>query len=170
MSCGGFLVRKARVEDVEHILKIQRSSYSDELIEDKMIFEAIIDCGSSYLAIDEDEGAVVAYLLTHPIQDINVPPSLHHMETLNLGTSSGDYWHIHDMTVIPYYRKRGIAKALLHAFFEELANVKEISLVSINDQSHLFWGRYGFVEIECDHNILDSYGQKNAQYMILERD
>lgn len=162
-----FVVRKASIEDVDDVLQIQRSSYSDELIEDKKIFETIINCGCSYLAVNTD-GEAVGYLLTHSIEDICVPPSLHDIETLTFDASSREYWHIHDMTVIPKYRNQGIAKAMLNMFIVDFSDVKEISLVSINDQSHLFWGRYGFVEVNCDDKILASYGQKNAQYMVLE--
>lgn len=162
-----FIIRTAVVEDVDAILCIQKSSYTDELIEDKKIFETVINLGFSYLALNVD-GEAVGYLLTHGIDDISVPPSLHHIDTLHFCKSNQEYWHIHDMTVVPEYRRLGVAKDLLNRFFTDLPNIKEISLVSINDQSHLFWGRYGFVEIHCHQNILDSYGQKNAQYMILE--
>lgn len=159
-----FVVRKADLADVDDMLRIQRSSYSDELIEDKKIFEAILKCSSSYVAaLNDGEGEVVAYLLTHGIEDISVPPTLHQ----SFGMGEGHLWHIHDMTVMPEYRKQGIAKALLNAFFTDFTDIQEISLVSINDQSHTFWGRYGFVEIDCDEKVLASYGQVNPKYMAL---
>lgn len=163
-------IKAANEEDTSDILNIQKSCYSDELVEDELVFFKVLRCKLSFIARNS-VNEPIGYLLAHSIEDILVPPSLHDLSTLQFGSGT-DYLYIHDLSVSPEYRGHGVGKDLVHHFLQYIAkeyeDVTYVSLVSINDISHSFWAQYGFAETSCDPAILNSYGQTNPQYMLLK--
>lgn len=88
------LVRPATLQDLDAIHEVQRSVYSDNLVERKKIFAGIIAYNQSLVAVADK---VVGFLLAHPTRR-NTIYLLHHFPGLNNITQEDVF--IHDMSVL----------------------------------------------------------------------
>ena len=136
-------IRKATVDDIEGIMRVQRASYTPDLVEPASIFEAIVACGMSYVATNEENATVVGFLVCHPtIRDtvyaLHEPPE---------HPPASPWAFIHDLSIDPEHRGKGIARKLLAALIDD-ARARSfigIQLIAVHG-AEAFWRHMGFRE------------------------
>jgi ribosomal protein S18 acetylase RimI-like enzyme len=96
----------------------------------------------SLVALDEKTDEIVGYMLVHYAKDI---PDLHsELQISDMNEKDHKCIFIHDVSVDPFYRGRGIAKNIVNHFMEsDVASGEIICLVSVNDSCG-FWEKMGF--------------------------
>lgn len=155
------LVRPARSRDLDAIMRIQEASYSSELVESRDVFESMLR--TSWVAEDDGE-RVLGFLLAHPWHDLENPPRLH--RPVNDALPAACYF-LHDLSVDPRHRGRGIASLLVRRSLEAFPDLP-LCLVAVNGTAQTFWKpKHGFEKISCETpEILESYADPSATYMI----
>jgi ribosomal protein S18 acetylase RimI-like enzyme len=86
-------------------------------------------------------GDCLGYAISHPYS-LGSPPLNTRIHTLS---KESDCWYLHDIAILPSYRKRGFVKSLLKEF-TLLANKhskRYLTLTSVN-RTDSFWLRQGF--------------------------
>ncbi|GAA0832811.1 MULTISPECIES: GNAT family N-acetyltransferase [Marinomonas] len=147
------------------IQRIQQAAYVESLHEEcevlKSKWQASPDTCFQYR---DETGRIVAYLLTHAWGS-SAAPKLH--DALP-EACAGDQLFVHDLAVSPEAAGKGIAKALLSAFFEQasLMGYSRFMLVAVQG-SVPFWARYGFQVKEVP--VSESYGE-GARLMVLSKE
>lgn len=152
-------IKKAETsKHLEAILSIQQKCYSPDMIESPLVFASIIDAGESFVFFEDD--TLIGYALCHPWHDVVRPPKLHEeLETIQQHAC----FFIHDLAIDPGYHGQGHASQFI-SFLRDITDLP-LSLVSVNN-THSFWSRFGFTEVECDPKILQSFSGE-AVYMLL---
>lgn len=165
-------IQKAYPTNTDDIITLQSTSYPLELIESFDTFSNILAQGASFIYLSDPDNEPIGYILSHGIIDNTNPPILNSFDSSSLLIDSIKYryWFIHDLTVHPHYRSRGIGKQLLNRLIEflkkEQEHINEIYIISVDERSHRFWKSHGFFECSCNQNILHTYGQENPKYMM----
>jgi len=175
-----FIIRKATLDDVADIFDIQCCTYPPEQVESYQTFVNIILEGVSFVACNTSD-KVIGYILCHYWGDLKRPPRLHG----DCGSCGGEFGtvgdprleaeciFIHDLCIHPYHRKKYIGTHLYRQATEYFAKNSgrceklPISLVAVKRASG-FWAQFGFVEKKCDVEILKSYEDPSAVFMVLE--
>ena len=161
------LVRPARPQDMDAIMRIQEASYSCELVEARDVFQSMLD--TSWVACSvNDRERVLGFLLAHPWHDLENPPRLH--RPVNDAPTTTSCYFLHDLSVDPRYRGRGIA-AMLVGRMREARPELPLCLVAVNGTANPFWkAKHGFEAVPCgDPGILESYADSTATYMLYLR-
>lgn len=163
-----YCIRRAQVNDVEWIMKIQRLNYSADLVEEAGVFESIVrehpNC--CFVALEAKSARVVGFFIAHMWPDVARPPALN---GYCIGGRDADktnrVYYIHDLTIDPTFQELGIGDHLTKAF---LASVKGddvvVTLVAVHHSAG-FWERHGFRKAVCCVDILATYGDPSAVYM-----
>ena len=132
-------IRKAVVDDLDAIMLVQSAVYTAEYVEDVEVFRAIVDHGTSFVAVDS-LGAVIGYLLCHAsvrdvIYALNLVPDM----------TDGGWMFIHDLSILPGYRRNNAASNMLVILEESFRQIQGIQLIAVNG-AESFWKRVGFVK------------------------
>ena len=162
----GFTIRKAVNADLKFMLDIQSMCYPSALVEAEYIFQSMLDTSLVLLSKNKNEG-LIGYLLAHPWHDIKSPPKLHSML---LDSNIATCFFLHDLTINPKYQRQnlGLGTQLVKEI-ECFSNALPMCLVAVNNTAISYWSRkHGFTPkaLSCDANILDSYGDESAIYMV----
>ena len=157
-------VRRATLADLEAIMEIQRESYIPELVESRDVFAAIISAGLSHVAIAVTGEEVVGFALAHP----SVRDRVHLLHTHVESFGEWDTLFIHDVSVRPSWRRKGVASALVHRFTHpEFTHHPQVQCIAM-ESAIPFWEKQGFRESETvrlDAATLESYGGGACAFM-----
>jgi GNAT superfamily N-acetyltransferase len=179
VPAGSISIRvvRATASLMDGVRRIQRACYPPELVESADVFSAILAHDMSLAAIDDD-GAVIGYLLAHPDVDSIAPPLLHcqpepvgggahnnnggaHNNNGGAHNNNGGAFFLHDLSVSPEHRSRGVAAALLRAYLAQHP-AGRVRLVAVND-AEPFWHKYGFRAQSCLLGV-DDAARMRANY------
>jgi predicted N-acetyltransferase YhbS len=144
MAATRVLVRDATPADLDAIHRVQAASYSDGLVESREVFSAILARGISLVAVDEASGRLMGFLLAHP-SERDAIYMLHHVPT-SCDCSSGVVF-VHDMSVLPEARGRGVGAALVRRFLDTHSERSSVQLMAVNG-AEAYWSRFGFERSE----------------------
>jgi GNAT superfamily N-acetyltransferase len=135
-------IRRAGIEDLPGIMRLQLQSYEASLREPASLFERIIGASPETCLAADHEGAIAGYLLAHAVADGfsdfgKGPAPLSGSETA---------LYLHDMCVSPAHRHEGIGRLLFAALNARLESggCTRITAVAVQD-SESFWTKRGFV-------------------------
>ena len=155
-----FTVRAVVHENLNEILELQKLSYRKEYWETKETFETMLNVYPKGCRVVFVDSKAVGYLFFHPslegkIQKLNYT-------SLKL-TGKEDCMYLHDLSIHPDYRGKGITKFLLNYLNESTKEegLHKQMLISVQD-SVLFWEKNGFEKVE----FIKDYGGLPAYYMI----
>lgn len=89
----------------------------------------------------DETGEICGYIVSHPIRKCE-PPALNQL--LGEIRPDADQYYIHDLAILPEFRRYGLAHQCLHEILEIVAKgYATTGLVSVYGTGD-FWGRYGF--------------------------
>lgn len=140
------MIREIRATDWPAILAIQAAAYPAEQLERLEALQSIWQVSPATCWVDERGRQVAGYLLAHPaMRD----------ELLPLGTvwkelpANTDTLFLHDLAVDPAARQTGVARQLAEAAlgYAWANEFETVWLVAVHE-SHRFWNRMGFEEID----------------------
>jgi ribosomal protein S18 acetylase RimI-like enzyme len=103
-----------------------------------------------------DDNGIKGYIISHPY-NISSPPKINTL----LPTVDFNCLFIHDIVIVPEYRRRGVGNEIIK---KVLDNHPIVSLVACDDTAKQFWTGYGFEVAEtsdCDYGI---YMVKNMDH------
>lgn len=156
-------------EDIKGILEIQKMCYHPGMRESFEVFDSIVVHGWSYVAIDTALAAasekIIGYLVAHPWHTLTYPPRLHAL--LDPPTAVVCMF-LHDVAVHPEHRHRGLAHALFRTFCKRLHEhpipFLPCTFVAVHGtaEKHVHATR-----LSCDPDILRSYADASATYMMI---
>lgn len=148
------MIRKANINDIESIYKIQEECYPQNLCENTNIFEKIIEQDMSYVYIinEDNQSIVIGYLLAH----YSFKDDLVLLNTTVINDKK-DCIFIHDLCTT--VKRRGVGSKL-YKFFEKENKNLNVQLISINETSLKFWLSNLFTPkfIIDNKEILENYG------------
>ena len=135
-------IRKLIEQDILAMLDVQRECYPPKLLESTETFlnkmrlfaEGSLGCFS--------EKRLCAYVFFHPwIKGVVVPLDY----VIGSIPPEPDCIYIHDLAVLPAYRRKKIAEQLIWKVFEigKQLSIRSYSLVAVQS-SEGFWRRFGF--------------------------
>jgi predicted GNAT family N-acyltransferase len=69
-----------------------------------------------------------------------------------------DCWHIHDCSIDPGFRGKGLGTSLIKQVFTvaQKSNHQRVQLVSVQN-SQMYWHRYGFLKCETEPKYDTTY-------------
>src|SRR5512138_915699 len=146
--------------DIPAVLEIQAACYTELVPESQASLRAKLHASRSTCFIASVGDATAGYLIALPWVFASPPE-------LNAGTcelpASPDCLYLHDLAVAPASRRFGVGRALVDAFFAELARLAlaRASLVAVQNSAP-YWARYGFRVIDPTAGLqakLSSYGE-----------
>ncbi|MBR7748124.1 GNAT family N-acetyltransferase [Undibacterium baiyunense] len=163
-----FIVRPMQVEDMDEILLVQAACYSDDIPESVESLRAKLLASplSCFVAIRHDE--LIAYLISLPWNS-SAPPALN-APTCEI-PAHVDCLYLHDLSVHPYARGTGVARALIDCFFSRCAQwqMRRSCLVAVQNSTS-YWQRFGFLPATTTAEMrekLSSY-PGNAEFLMRE--
>jgi ribosomal protein S18 acetylase RimI-like enzyme len=166
------------------MMQIQSMCYPSALVESEEIFESMLDTTLVLVLIlqiikndeQDDENAVIGYLLAHPWHDITQPPKLHKIHYKMNCDYTYSYistcFFLHDLTIHPMYQRTGLGLGtrLVNESIACFSNKLPLCLVAVNNTASGYWSKkHGFQKVACDADTLESYGDTSATYMVLEQ-
>ena len=154
------VLRPLAVADMPAVLAVQAQCYGDMLLESS-------DALASRLALSPDtcwaaalpDGALAAYLFTHPWPEDALPP-LDGVLARDWMLGAALTWFVHDMAVAPVGRGMGLAQRLYAAARDAaLADGLRSSRLIAVQSAAVWWRRLGYATITADE-----YAEKLADY------
>lgn len=157
------------MSDMGRVMLIQAACYGGDIPEsrDSLSAKLAASPASCFVAVDSDD--VVAYLIALPWVS-RVPPSLNAPDC-ELPVDP-DCVYLHDLSVLPSIRGRGIASLLIEHFFVYCRQsvMGKASLVAVQNSAD-FWRGFGFNSVELDVVLtqkLATYGH-DAEFLMCEK-
>lgn len=150
------------------LLAVQRACYGDGLIESLDVFARRLASPANCSLVIEVNGQVLAYLAAYRSLRGKVTP-LHGDFDPVAASLKADTLYLHDMAVLPPMAGRGLARALLAAWWAQAGSqgLHHTALVSVQG-SQAYWERQGYavqsLEQATQRTRLASYGT-DAVYM-----
>jgi GNAT superfamily N-acetyltransferase len=133
-------IRPLTEEDLPHVLVVQEDCYSRGLLESEETFACkLLLFPEGCLGAFED-GRLVAYVFSHPWSSGEFVPLHTSLDSL---PETADCVYIHDLAVLPSWRRRGIADRLLSTLFDlaHTYRIERVALVAVNN-SERYWEKY----------------------------
>lgn len=149
------LVRPLTQRDLDQALAIQADCYPPAIRDGEAAFASRIATAPDWCWAAERDGRLDAYLLSHPWPSMSPPAP----DTV-LTEAVGDVWYIHDLSVAPHARGRGLARLLLAACLEAHPQITRSELVAVPGAAPV-WSRLGWSEVT---NIPAALAAKVAAY------
>lgn len=131
-------VRPLTPSDVEAALAIQADCYPPAIRDGVAAFASRIEVAPEWCWAVENDGRLDAYLLSHPWPSMSPPAP----DTV-LTEVVGDCWYIHDLSVAPHARGRGLTRRLLAACLEAHPEITRSELVAVPGAEPV-WSRLGW--------------------------
>lgn len=163
-----FIVRPMQADDMDDILLVQAACYGGDIPESALSLHAKLAASplSCFVATMNDE--LIAYLISLPWIS-SAPPALN-APVCEL-PSHPDCLYLHDLSVHPFARGSGVARALIDCFFARCAQwqMRRTCLVAVQNSAP-YWQRFGFQTVAITptlQNKLDSY-PSGAEFLIRE--
>lgn len=155
-------IRPAITNDVEAIVALQKHCYQADFHEVASAFLSKITCADSLCWVAEEEGKLLAYLMSVPTKAGQVPCL--NTENYQVPTDA-DILYLHDMAISPLARGRGIKHQFLDKVFAQAKqyHLGKAVLIAVQDSSPI-WEKEGFEIIEARQlglaETLSSYGHQ----------
>lgn len=134
-------LRKLTLADLPAALAIQAACYPPAIRDGEAAFASRIALAPGWCWVVEADGRLDAYLLSHPWPTMS-PPS---PDTV-LTQVGGDCWYIHDLSVAPHARGKGLARPLLAACLDAHPEITRSELVAVPGAAPV-WSRLGWSEV-----------------------
>lgn len=157
-------IRTMTLDDIHSILDIQRLCYPSDLLEDKETFVSILS-QSNLCYVMTLNSIVIGYLFAHPWDDPRTPPTLHKFDIERIDPTCGVVY-IHDLCIHPEFSRKGLGSILYRQLEQNLTPSHMTTLVAINGSATSFWKKHGYVLQDCAKDILTSYTDPTASYMV----
>ena len=158
--------RQTSLNDIESLVRVADKIHPDLPESDQVFAERVKLFPEGCLALVEGErDELLGYVISHPIRH-RQPPALDSL--LGEIASDADQYYIHDLAILPQFRRRGLAQECINKLFAiaRRYSYPTTSLVSVYNTAP-FWGRFGFVPVEIgegfERKLLD-YGD-DATYL-----
>lgn len=135
-------VRRLQASDIQQVLRVQSECYRPELIESEASFEGKLTLYPRACVGAWDGRVLRGYLFAHP-WIVGEPV---HLDTWSQSLPpNSDGMYLHDLSISPSYRGKGIPKRLLDVVIDCAREVglMRFALVAVQ-QSEPFWERWGF--------------------------
>jgi predicted N-acetyltransferase YhbS len=163
-----FIVRPMQPEDMDEILLVQAACYIGDIPESAISLHAKLNASplSCFVATMNDE--LIAYLISLPWTS-SAPPALN-AQVCEI-PSQPDCLYLHDLSVHPYARGTGVARALIDCFFARCAQwqMRRTCLVAVQNSAP-YWRRFGFQTVPLTpilQSKLASYPDE-AEFLVRE--
>lgn len=163
-----FVVRQARVTDINQIDRLQLLCYGPDFYEEAQAFLNKMTQRDNLCWVATDEnGELLAYLMCVRATMRHFPclNSLHYQQA-----EQGDTLYLHDMSIAPSARGMGIKYKLLMSVFQQAQTLglKQAMLVAVQGAQPI-WEKQGFVVANAHAlgltHVLATYG-KEAVLMV----
>lgn len=161
-----YQVRGLQERDLPTVLQIQQECFDATTLESPQSFQAKLNASPETCFVAAHGPQVIGYLIALPADSTNPPPL--NGDDCHL-PQEPDCLYLHDLSVSPSARGRGVAEALIAAFFARLTQLQltQARLTAVNSSSS-YWSRYGFQPALLSDLAgcqLATYGI-GAQYMV----
>ena len=155
-------IREIIYSDWDAIMRIQEDSYFAIEPEPVSVLQSKWIFSKETCFILEEDSEILGYCLAHPWEDNDAPP----LYSESLTGSHFTCIFIHDLSVTPRARNRGIGLMAFHYLKEYAIKNKFhfLSLVAIQGAEN-FWHKLGFQPANIDKSLV-SYGETSV-YMKL---
>ncbi|WP_428503785.1 GNAT family N-acetyltransferase [Roseateles sp.] len=144
LSSPKYLIRPMQPTDLAEVLRIQAACFTELLPESEASLAAKLQAAPSHcwVVAATAEPALAAYLFALPWR-AESPPALDAAECRL--PEQPDCLYLHDLSVDPQARGRGLAQALVQRFLDGLAasGLDRACLIAVQNSAE-FWGRWGF--------------------------
>jgi GNAT superfamily N-acetyltransferase len=134
-------VRPLTLTDLPAALALQAMCYPPDIRDGEAAFASRVSGAPGWCWTIETAGRMDAYLLSHPWPSMS-PPS---PDTV-LTSAEGGCWYIHDLTVAPHARGKGLARPLLAVCLDAHPQVARSELVAVPGAAPV-WSRLGWSEV-----------------------
>lgn len=157
------MIRPLSLADIAEALAIQVLNYPPDIQDGAAAFASRITLAPDWCWAVETAGRLDAYLLSHPWTAMS-PPSVDAV----LERAEGEVWYIHDLSVAPWARGRGLGDQLLDMCRVTHPEIERSELVAVPGAAP-FWERRGWrpVETAALKAKAQAYGAGSA-YLIRE--
>ena len=135
------LVRPFTKRDLDQALLIQADCYPPAIRDGEAAFASRIEVAPEWCWAVENDGRLDAYLLSHPWPSMSPPAP-----DTGLTQAAGDVWYIHDLSVAPHRRGRGLTRLLLAACMEAHSQITRSELVAVPGAEPV-WKRLSWSEV-----------------------
>lgn len=134
--------RRLTLDDIADAMAIQAACYPPLVHDGEVAFASRIKVAPDWCWAVESDGRLDAYLLSHPWPSMAPPEP----DTV-LAKAEGEVWYIHDLSVAPHARGRGLARPLLAACLDAHSAVARSELIAVEGAAP-FWERLGWSPID----------------------
>ncbi|KAL4891078.1 acyl-CoA N-acyltransferase [Aspergillus ambiguus] len=150
--------RNLTASDIEGLMRVAEEVHPG-LPEHSSIFsERVKLYPEGCLALEDEDGRVSGYAISHPIRHFQ-PPALDSL--LGELASDADQFYIHDVAISPRLRGRGLAAECVRQLLVVANRYPTTCLISVYG-TEPFWGRFGFVREPTSATLrekLRAYGE-----------
>lgn len=151
--------------DLPQVLALQHLAYPRELWDAAPAFESRLRLAPTTNLVLEHEGAIAAYLISHPWTGES-PPSVD--TVLSAAPPPPHVWFIHDLTTGPAVRGSGAGRRLFDAGVDaaRALDLQTAELIAVAG-AEPFWSHLGFHRAQADSALVakvTAYGPE-AVYM-----
>lgn len=141
-------IRPVLDTDIDHILRVQQLAYEPYYWESATSFRTKVVAGPDACCGAWFDGAMVGYLIAVPLP-ANQIPDLNSESLVPCPADEAEVMFIHDISVDPDHRARGVADVLLVHLYESALRhqIEHFRLISVQG-SQPFWEARGFTAEE----------------------
>lgn len=132
------MIRRLTSADLPLVFAIQAEVYPPAIRDGEAAFASRITAAPDWCWTVEVEGRPGGYLLSHPWTSM-APPA----PDTTLESADGDVWYIHDLSVAPWARGRGLGNRLLEACLAAHPTIRRSELVAVPGAAP-FWEARGW--------------------------
>lgn len=161
------IIRPMRSADLPQVLALQHLAYPPALWDAAPAFESRLALAPSTNLVLERDGAIAAYLISHPWPG-QAPPAVD--TVLSPLPAPPHVWFIHDLTTGPAVRGSGAGRALFKAGAQaaRALGLAKAELIAI-EGAEPFWARLGFVRLSADPDLAIKVAGYGARAVYMER-
>ena len=169
----GLKIRRAFMDDIDAIMKVEESSFAEGIREERKVFlERIRNCPGKFLVYLNAEGTVSGYICAETLSEM--PKT---QEQICLGHApqncDGDILYVSSFALLPAYRGRGNGSLLWDAsidYFMATGNYKKICLLVNADWTGAkrIYEKSGFALVRTFSNFFETDGKK-SDGLLMER-
>lgn len=144
-------IRQMTPADLPQVLALQHLAYPPELWDAAAAFESRLRLAPTTNLVLERDGAIAAYLISHPWASQAPPPVDTALDAL---PAPPHVWFIHDLTTAPSLRGSGAGRRLYQAGAQaaEALGLATAELIAI-EGAEPFWARLGFRRWEAGADL-----------------
>jgi GNAT superfamily N-acetyltransferase len=161
-------VRPMRVGDLPAVLELQHRAYPPALHDSAAAFESRMRLAPEMNLVHEIDGVLAAYLVSHPWSRRAPPP----VDTVLKAVPAADRcWFVHDLTVSPDHRGRGLARTIVAAGRRAATSEGLLlaELIAVAGAAP-FWRRVGFASVVAEPALAAKVAGYGPEAIYMQRD